>query len=1039
MQKLAEICINRPVFATMLILALVVMGIASYAHLGVDLFPKVDFPTVTVTTTLRGASPEEVETQVSKRVEEAVNTVSGIDELRSISSEGISQVFVQFVLDKDPDVAAQEVRDKISTVVSQLPKDADAPVIDKLATDSAPILSVVVSSPRDPRETTKLADDKIRKNLETISGVGQVRFVGDRQRQIQVWIDGQKLYSYGLNIDQVSSALASQNVEIPGGRIDEGARELSLRTLGRVERPSDFNRIIVGSEDVGDVAPRVGSLIRIADIGHVADGYEEPRSEAKFDGKPAVVLEIRKQSGTNTLDVIQSIKDRIAELRPTLPPDVQVTFARDQSTFISDSFHAVQDHLVLGGICAALVVFLFLRDWRSTLIAAIAIPTSIVSTYTLMAVMGYSLNQMTMLALVLMVGIVIDDAIVVLENIYRNAEEKGISPREAAILGTREIGLAVLATTLSLIIIFIPVALMAGIVGKFMSSFGFTAAFAIFVSLLVSFTLTPMLCSRYFKAHAVGTKANEPAFLRRVDEGYLRLLRWSMTHRWVIVGLAAVTILSIVPLFFLVGKNFLPVDDQSEFEVSVRLPPGSSLSGTDQVLGNVQQELAQLPGVEHLLLTVGSDINRQVDRGTILVELVPPKKRKQGQVAVMQLARERLKSFGGLVIAVSPPPIIQGFGQSWDLQFYIQGNDLNQMDIYAQQIMHKLRATPGVVDVDSTYESGKPEVRVLVKRDEAADLGVNVDSIATAMRTLVGGDPQATYYREGDDRYNVQLRVDNDFRNSPDALQKLYLPSTKLGNVPIGNVAELVESTGPTRIERYDRQRQILINANLTGGQSLSNVLPILNGTVSDLHLPTDYKTGLVGTSKEFGRAANGFLFAFVLSFAFMYMILAAQFESFIDPVTILISLPLSVPFALVSLLLAREDFSVVFTSLGILVLFGIVKKNSILQIDHIKALRRGGLDRLEAIYCGCEDRLRPILMTTAALVAGMIPLALGTGAGSNSRRSVAIVVIGGQTLCLLLTLLVTPVLYSVFDDLAHFRWPRRKIKTQPVISEAIR
>lgn len=1015
----------------MLILALVVMGVASYAHLGVDLFPKVDFPTVTVTTTLRGASPEEVETQVSKRIEEAVNTVGGIDELRSISSEGISQVFVQFVLDKDPDIAAQEIRDKISTVVSQLPKDADAPVIDKLATDSAPILSVVVSSPRDLRETTKIADDKIRKSLETISGVGQVRFVGDRQRQIQVWVDGQKLYSRGLNIDQVRAALVSQNVEIPGGRIDEGGRELSLRTLGRIERPTDFNRLIVGSED--------GSLIRIADIGRVVDGYEEPRSEAKLDGKPAVVLEIRKQSGVNTLDVIQAVKDRIAELRPTLPPDLQVTYARDQSTFISDSFHAVQDHLVLGGICAALVVFLFLRDWRSTLIAAIAIPTSIVSTYTLMAVMGYSLNQMTMLALVLMVGIVIDDAIVVLENIYRNAEEKGISPREAAILGTREIGLAVLATTLSLIIIFIPVALMAGIVGKFMSSFGFTAAFAILVSLLVSFTLTPMLCARTFKARKTGTEANEPAFLRRLDRGYLRLLRWSMLHRWVIVTLAGLTIVSIVPLFFVVGKNFLPVDDQSEFEVSVRLPPGSSLEGTDRVLRNVQQQLAQLPGVEHLLLTIGSDVNHQVDRGSVLVELVPLKQRKQGQVAIMQLARERMKRFPGLVIAVSPPAIIQGFGQSWDLQFYIQGNDLNQMDVYARQITRKLRETPGVVDVDSTYESGKPEVRVLVKRDEAADLGVNVDTIATAMRTLVGGDSQATYYREGDDRYNVQLRVDKDFRNSPDALQRLYLPSTKLGNVPIGNVAELTESTGPTRIERYNRQRQILINANLAGGQSLSNVLPILNQTVADLHLPPGYNTGLIGTSKEFGRAANGFLFAFVLSFAFMYMILAAQFESFIDPVTILISLPLSVPFALISLLIAREDFSVVFTSLGILVLFGIVKKNSILQIDHIKALRRGGLDRLEAIYCGCEDRLRPILMTTAALVAGMIPVALGTGAGSNSRRSVAIVVIGGQTLCLLLTLLATPVFYSVFDDLAHLRLPRRKPEPQPLVTEATR
>src|SRR5208283_629834 len=487
MQKLAEICIKRPVFATMLVMMLLVLGIASYTRLGVDLFPKIDFPTVTITTTIRGASPEEVETQVSKRIEEAVNTISGIDELRSVSSEGISQVFIQFVLEKDPDVAAQEVRDKISTVLSQLPKDADAPVVEKLATDASPIINIVIASPRDLRETTKLVDDRIKKNIESINGVGQVRFVGERKRQIQVWVDGEKLYSYKLNIEQVRQTLAQQNVEIPGGRIDQGNREVSLRTLGRVEQPDDFSRIIVANTG--------GRPIRVSDIGYVVDGYEEPRSEARLDGKAAVLLEVRKQAGTNTLDVIKALKDRIAGFKQSLPPDLEITFTRDQSGFISQSFHAVQEHLVLGGIFAAVIVFVFLRDWRSTLIAAVAIPTSIISTYTLMAYMGFTLNQMTMLALVLMVGIVIDDAIVVLENIYRNAEEKGLTPYQAAISGTKEIGLAVMATTLSLVIIFIPVAMMQGIVGKFMSSFGFTAAFAIMVSLLVSFTLTPMLCS----------------------------------------------------------------------------------------------------------------------------------------------------------------------------------------------------------------------------------------------------------------------------------------------------------------------------------------------------------------------------------------------------------------------------------------------------------------------------------------------------------------------------------------------------------------
>jgi len=1019
MQKLAEICIKRPVFATMLIMALLVLGIASYTRLGVDLFPKVDFPTVTVTTTLRGASPEEVETQVSKRIEEVVNTVSGIDELRSVSSEGISQVFIQFVLEKDPDVAAQEVRDKISTVLSSLPKDADAPVIEKLATDSQPIINVVISSPRDLRETTKIVDDRIKKNIESIGGVGQVRFVGERKRQIQVSVDGQKLYSYNLNIDQVRTALAQQNVETPGGRIDQGSRELSVRTMGRVERPEDFNRIIVANAN--------GRPIRLSDIGSVMDGFEETRSEAKLDGRPAVLLEIRKQSGTNSIDVIRAVKARIAEIKPELPPDLDITYTRDQSTFISESFHAVQEHLVLGGIFAAIIVFLFLRDWRSTLIAAIAIPTSIISTYTLMLYMGYTLNQMTMLALVLMVGIVIDDAIVVLENIYRNAEEKGMTPYQAALHGTREIGLAVLATTLSLVVIFIPVALMEGIVGKFMSSFGFTAAFAIMVSLLVSFTLTPMLSSKFLKVKKSGEhqSTKDSWMFRVVDQPYRTMLRWSMTHRWVIIVAAVLTMASLV--FMKVGVVFLPPDDQSEFEVSVRMPPGSALGGTDAVLEQVQAELRTLPGVKNLLMTIGSDINRQVDRGSILVELVPMDQRKLGQAAIMNMARDRLVRYRDLTIAVSPPAIIQGVGQAWDLQFYIRGPDLDRLDRYAQIVKKRLAQMPGVVDLDTSYESGKPEVRVLIKRDKASDLGVNVDSIASGMRTLVGGDPQATYYREGEDRYDVELRVDENFRNSPGALEKLYVPSSRLGNVPLSNVSELLQSTGPTKIERFNRQRQIQISGNIVKGQALSNVLPVLNQAVTELNLSSDYSTGLTGASKEFGRAASGFVFAFLLSLIFMYMILAAQFESFVDPVTILISLPLSIPFAMLSLVITHKNFSIVYTSLGILVLFGIVKKNSILQIDRIKALRREGLPRLEAVIHGCEDRLRPILMTTAALVAGMIPLALGSGAGAESRRTVAIVVIGGQTLCLLLTLLVTPVVFSVFDDLVQIKWPFRR------------
>jgi len=1023
MQKLAEICIRRPVFATMLILALVVIGLDSYRKLGVDFFPKVEFPYVSITTVLPGASPEEVESQVTKVLEEAVNTISGIDELNSTSAEGVSIITIGFVLEKDPEVAAQEVRDKVSTVLGQLPRDARTPVVEKLATDAAPVLNIVVSSPRDMREVTKIVDDQIKKNIETISGVGQVRFVGERKRQIQVLLNPEKLAAYNLNIEQVRMALAAQNVEIPGGRIDEGNRELTLRTLGRVAQPLDFARIIAGTVN--------GAPVRISDIGEVQDAYEEPRSIARLNGRPAVALAVRKQAGTNSLDVIAAIKQRIEELKPSLPPDFEITYARDQSGFIRAAYNAVLEHLVLGGFFAAIIVLFFIRNWRSTLIAAIAIPTSIISTFTLLNWMGFSLNQITMLALTLVVGIVIDDAIVVLENIFRHMEEKGLPPMEAAALGTKEIGLAVLATTLSLIIIFIPIAVMPGIVGRFMSSFGYTAAFAVGISLIVSFTLTPMLCSRFLKL-GKQEKATKAGFFDKLFAApYKRMLVWSLNHRWAISAAALAVMLSTIPMVRSMGVDFLPTDDQSEFEINVRMPVGSSLEGTSQVMALIEEDLKELPGVRDLFVTIGADQRRQVDRGSVIVELVDVKDRKQSQRQLMDMAREKLAKYKDLIVTVQLPSLISGAPNS-DFMFSIQGPDLNRLEQYANSLMARLKQIPGVADMELTYESGKPEVRVQINRDKAADLHVNVAQVANAMRVLVGGDDQATTYKEGDDRYDVMLRVAKEFRNSPRTLERLYVPSATLGNVALSNVASFELGAGPTSIDRYNRQRRVLIMGNLSKNLALGDLIALANQHMESQNMPPGYTYGTVGRSRELGRAMQNFLIAFLLSIVFMYMILASNYESFIDPVTILLSLPLSAPFALLSLFLARENFSIVYTSLGILVLFGIVKKNSILQIDHIKGLRREGMPRLEAIIQGCEDRLRPILMTTAALVAGMIPLAVGTGAGSGTRRTVAIVVIGGQSLALLLTLLVTPVAYSLFDDVAHSRLWRRLFSRMP-------
>lgn len=1017
MQKLAEICIKRPVFATMLIMALVVLGLNSYRRLGVDFFPKVEFPFVTITTVLPGAAPEEVESQVSKRIEEAVNTISGIDELRSSSSEGNSVVSIQFVLEKDGDVAAQEVRDKVNQVLNQLPRDAKQPVIQKVATDASPIISIVVSSTRDIRETTKLVDDLIKKNIESLNGIGDVRFVGDRTRQVQVTLDGEKLYSYNLNVDQIRASLAAQNVEIPGGRLDQGAREVSLRTLGRLLRPIDFADITIGTLN--------GAPVKIRDVGYVVDGVQEPRSLARINGVPAVVLEVRKQAGTNSLDVIALLKERISSLQTEglIPADLKIDYSRDQSFFIRGAFEAVQAHLVEGGIFAAIIVLVFIRSWRATVIAAIAIPTSIISTYTLMDMMGFTLNQISMLALVLMVGIVIDDAIVVLENIFRFQEEKGMSPTDAAREGTREIGLAVLATTLSLAVVFMPVALMSGIVGRFMSSFGFTAAFAIMVSLLVSFTLTPAMSARFLKPVAAGaghSNTKDGLLFKVVAKPYMALLGWSMRHRWVIVVVSLGVVYTTGPLFMSMGKDFLPVDDQAFFEVTLRTPPGSSLEGTTRAMDQLEGELKKLPGLKYLLTTIGADIQKRVDRGSIIVQLVDADKRELTQQQLMEQARQLAKGLPrDLIIGVQLPALISGGASDRDYQFYVQGPDLGQLEKYSKAIMTKLAQVPGVADIDTSYEPGKPELRVEINRDKAADLNVSVNSIASALRTLVAGDDQVTTYREGDDRYDVQLRVDKQFRTSPQALNRLFVPSSTLGNVPVSNVAALVDATGPTAIDRYNRQRQILIQANIAKGGSLSEAIEATQKIVSDLNMPPQYATGTVGRSKEFGKAGVNFITAFILCFVFMYMILAAQFESFIDPVTILLSLPLSVPFALLSLKIAGENYNIIYTSVGILVLFGIVKKNSILQVDHIKRLREEGHDRLTAILQGCEDRLRPILMTTAALVAGMLPLAFGGGPGSGSRRTVAIVVIGGQTMCLLLSLLVTPVVYSLFEDLS--------------------
>ncbi len=1025
---LADLCVRRPVFATMFVGVLVVLGWFSYMRLGVDLFPKVDVPTVMVTTFLPGAAPEETEARVTKPIEEAVNTVSGIDEMRSSTLEGVSRVTIQFKLERDLDAAVQDVRDKISTVLDQLPEGTKPPLVQKFDLDAVPVVTITVTGYQSLKELTELARRRLKEPLESVDGVGSIDLVGGREREIHVSVDADKLHATGATIQQVGAALSRQNVEYPGGRMKQGMSEEMLRTLGRITEVPDFAKVIVSEID--------GKPVTVGDVAAVEDSVKEPRSLSRWDNKNAVSLVVRKQSGENTIAIVDRVKERFDTIKGTLPPGVEVIFTRDASKFIRAAVDTVQEHLVLGGICAAIVVFFFLGSIRSTMIAAVAIPVSVISTYSLILWMGFTLNRMTLLALTLSVGIVIDDAIVVLENIFRFIEEKNMDPISAAKAATAEVGLAVSATTLSLAVIFVPVAFIHGVMGRFLNSFGLTMAFSIMVSLLVAFTLTPMLCSRYLKAKvARGSKhsSKEWKIFRWIEDYYDLALRWSLDHRWVIVVVSIALVVSIPFLGKLVGATFMPDDDSSEFAVNIRTPPGYSLAHTDAVVAQIENRLRTIPEIRDLFTTVG-DTNGD-DRVTVAqvdAKLSDLNQRHRSQELIMADARKLMDVFPALRISVDPiKPWEQGGNREVAVEYSMRGPDLEALRGYADNLMARLRKIPGIVDLDSSYEGGLPELQVNIDRTKSADLGVSVDDIAQTMRTMVQGDV-ITRFREGQDTYDVRLQLADKDRNNPIVVAGLTIPSLKVGQVRLDNVATLSHGTGPVQIDRNDRQRNISIVFNLAPGYAMNKVMDAVSREVSAIHLPPGYITAFGGQSKIYGEMVTGFVIAFMLSIIFMYMVLAAQFESFIHPITIMLSLPLAVPFALISLFVFREHL-MLFSTLGILLLFGIVKKNSILQLDQTLNLIRSGLPRRQAILTANRDRLRPILMTTAALVAGMIPVAIGQGAGDSSIRAIALVVIGGQTLCLLITLLITPVAFSLFDDMENWfrnlRKPAARLK----------
>ena len=1036
MQKLSDLSIRRPVFASMLILGLMVVGAASWVGLAVDRFPSVDLPNIRVRTLLPGASPEEAEVQVTQHLEESVNTVAGISELRSVSSSGVSMVLPTFELDRDIDSAAQDVRDRVAAALDRLPRDAQLPLVTKIENDSAPVLTVAVAGERSLRELTEIADKTVRRALERSAGVGEVLIVGGLQRAINIWVDADRLSAHRLPIGDVRSAIERQNADLPGGNVTSGGSEQTLRTLGRITDPRDFNDLVIKTVD--------GSPVRVRDIGFAEDGTKEQRSLALLNGVPTVIVEVRRQSGANTVATIDAVKANLARVAAQLPADVRLEVIRDQSRYIDEALHEINVHLLLGSILACAVVLLFMRNWRAMVIAGVAIPASVITTFAMMRALDFTLNSVTMLALVLMVGIVIDDAIVVLENIFRFVEEKKLTPFEAAREATAEIALPVVATTLSLVVIFIPVSFMSSISGRFLYQFGFTAAAAILVSLLVSFTLTPMMSARMLKGQTEshGPAASRRGFYARIDRIYMRLLDISMRRRPAVVAITVVVMLSAIPLYGLVQQEYIPSNiDEAEFDVFVLGPESISITAMNDAVMAVEQEVRQTPGVQFVLATVGGTFVGRVNQASLYVRMAPhaervfsfprllkglarlkPGEAFEGNVSqrqAMQQVRQKMRRFPELRVSIRNTLSFTIGGGNYEIEFVFRGPDLATLASIAEQLRAKADAL-GLVDADTTLKLDKPELQVQINRARAADLQVDTEQIAAALRLMVGGDDEVTRFRDPsvNDDYPVQLRLTPEYRADAATISRLFVPRAGGGLVRLDSLVNLESTVSPSRIDRLDRQRQVSLRAGIAPGFAQADRIAALRAEVARIGLPVGYTTAVTGRGRELERTGQEFAAAFMLSLIFMYMILASQFESLVHPFTILLSLPVAVPFGLLSLWATGNTLNL-YSALGMLVLFGVVKKNAILQVDHMNGLRRAGMERAAAIVAANRDRLRPILMTTMALVGGMLPLALGTGPGSEERRTIAVVVIGGQIMALTLTLLLTPVAYSLFDDAA--------------------
>ncbi len=1047
---LADTSVKRPVFATMVIMALVVLGLVSYPSIGVDLFPKVDFPIVTITTTLKGASPDVMDVDVTDRIEGAVNTINGIKSITSTSYESYARTTIEFVLERDIDQAVQDVREKVSGIRNLLPNDIDEPKIAKVDMDASPILFLNLSGDRSARDLSMYADEVLKEQLQRINGVGDVIFYGLRLRQVRIWLDAAKMQAYQVSPGDVVLALKRENIELPGGRIETQTKEYTVRIKGEFSQIPDFNDLIISYYK--------GAPVRLRDVGRAEDGMQEKRSLARFNGIPAVGMAIQKQSGTNTVEVANRVKTEIEKINKTLPPGMKVNIAMDQSLFIVRSIDEVKFHLIIGSLFAVLAVFLFLKNVRTTLISAVALPVSVISTFALIHAFGFTFNNMTMLALSLSVGLLIDDAIIVIENIYRHVEE-GMEPREAATFATSEIGLAVLATTLAIVAIFLPVAFMKGIIGRFFLQFALTIVFAVLVSLLVSFTLTPMMASIFLKrhqksmpnpmaAHAVQTQ-QPPARkkiwqkagdlmergYKKLEDFYRRVLRITLGYRkTVLISALIIFILSLLLTNF-IGKEFTPAEDQGVFLVRMEAPIDFSVDQLERYFGNTETMIRDLPGVKSIYYVQG--YGGYTNRALMMINLIPKDQRQYSQEDLKKMARTRLNKIPGIKVSAEDISVVGGGIRNVPIQYSIRGQDLKTLQGYAKQITAEFSKIPGIVDVDTSLEKGKPEFKVYIDRDRAAELGVDVATVAEAINLLISGELDIARYKDElrGKRYDIRVRLNPEDRESSQGMQRISVRARDGKLVELANVVKVDEGVGPSVINRADRQRSITIFASLEG-KPLGEAKNDLDDIAARI-LPPDYVPKYYGMADTMQESFGFLLFAILLGIVMAYMILAAQFESFVHPITVLLSMPLSFIGAFGALFITGKTLSI-FSFIGLILLMGLVKKNAILLVDYTNVLRGRGMSRREAILQAGPVRMRPILMTTFAMVFGMLPIALGVGEGAETRAPMGIAVIGGLLTSLVLTLIVVPSAYDIFDDWQEYFKNRKKKKEQGAKAESI-